>query len=176
MLYDETTESLRITEKESSNSMQKLPNWVVANKFPAFYDTESLTSIEQTARLYGATNTLIENYNTFISIVEEELANFLEEYQLNNEAHEVSVRQLIQDFFDGVETALQLQNSKISSVENSLTVNIGRAVANEIEKGNINVAMAYDESRENLNIAVSNELNASQEIIYDEENEELIHL
>ncbi len=176
MLYDETTESLRINEKESAHSIQKLPNWVVANKFPAFYDTESLTSIEQTARLYGAINQMIESYNTFISIVDEDLANFSQEYQHNNEVHEVSIRQLIQDFFDSVETKLQLQDSKIATVESSLTVNIGRAVANEIQKGNVNVAMLYNENEENLEFAISEELSASQELIYDEANEQLIHL
>ena len=154
MLYDETTESLRITEKESSNSMQKLPNWVVANKFPAFYDTESLTSIEQTARLYGATNTLIENYNTFISIVEEELANFLQEYQHNNEVHEVSIRQLIQDFFDNVETILQLQDSKINVIEdymkNNLEQYIIKSLNSAIKAGNLKVGVDYDSTSEEL--------------------------
>ena len=31
----------------------KLPKWILTNKFPAFHDTESLTAIEQTARVYG---------------------------------------------------------------------------------------------------------------------------
>lgn len=176
MLYDESTESLRISEVESKHEKEKLPKWVVANKYPAFYDMESMTAIEQTARLYGAVQDLIESFNTFVSLVDSDLSSFSEEYKHNNEVHEVSIRQLIQDFFDSVETALQLQNSKIASVENSLTVNIGRAVANEIEKGNINVALLYNESGENLNITINNELNASQVIIYDEENEELIHL
>lgn len=176
MLYDESTESLRISEVESKHEKEKLPKWVVANKYPAFFDMESMTAIEQTARLYGAVQDLIESFNTFVSLVDSDLTNFNEEYQHNNEVHEVSIRQLIQDFFDSVETALQLQNSKIASVENSLTVNIGRAVANEIQKGNINVAMVYNEENENMSIAISDELSASQEIIYNEENEELIHL
>lgn len=176
MLYDETTESLRISEVESKHEKEKLPKWVVANKYPAFYDLESMTAIEQTARLYGAVQDLIESFNTFVSLVDSNLTNFGEEYQHNNEVHEVSVRQLIQDFFDSVETALQLQNSKIASVENSFVVNIGKAVANEIQKGNINVAMLYNEENENMEIAISNEHSASQELIYDEENEQLIHL
>lgn len=176
MLYDETTESLRINEVESKHEKEKLPKWVVANKYPAFYDMESMTAIEQTARLYGAVQDLIGSFNTFVSLVDSDLSSFSEEYKHNNEVHEVSVRQLIQDFIDNVETALQLQSSKIASVENSLTANIGRAVANEIQKGNINVAMLYNENGENLEIAISEELNANQKLIYNEENEELIHL
>lgn len=174
MLYDETTESLRITEKESSNSMQKLPNWVVANKFPAFYDTESLTSIEQTARLYGATNTLIENYNTFISIVEEELANFLEDYQHNNEVHEVSIRQLIQDFFDSVETALQLQNSRITAIENTFGTNIENAINKAIKNGSLNIALKLDEATEQLLLVISDTRNEA--LYYDGDTETLYHI
>lgn len=176
MLYDESTESLRISEVESKHEKEKLPKWVVANKYPAFYDLESMTSIEQTARLYGAVQELIESFNTFVSLVDSELTNFSEEYKHTNEVHEVSIRQLIQDFFDSVETALQLQNSKIASVENSFVVNIGKAVANEIQKGNINVALLYNENGENIEIAISEELSESQELIYDEENETLLHL
>jgi hypothetical protein len=174
MLYDETTESLRINEKESSKAMQKLPNWVVANKFPAFYDTESLTAIEQTARLYGATNTLIENYNTFISIVDEALANFLEEYQHSNEVHEVSVRQLIQDFFDSVETALQLQNSRITAIENTFGSNIENAINKAIRNGSLNIALTLDEATEQLLLTISD--TGNEEIYYDENTETLYHI
>lgn len=46
--------------------MNKLPHWSITNRYPAFYDTESATAIEQTAKIYGAMNSLIDEYNSFI--------------------------------------------------------------------------------------------------------------
>lgn len=55
--------------------MEKLPHWVLTDKNPAFYDTESATAIEQTAKLYGAVNELIEDFNQ----LDEETTNHLSE-------------------------------------------------------------------------------------------------
>lgn len=152
MLYDEKTESLRIGDGTTTNTMQKLPTWVVANKYPAFFDLESNTAIEQTARLYGAVNTLIENYNTFISVVEEEITTMVEQYALDNETHEVAVRQIMQDFFDSVETSLQLQDAKIEAIENSFVDNLSKTVTQAINDGKIKVNIEYNEETEEVNI------------------------
>lgn len=45
-------------------SIKHMPNWCVTDKQPAFYDTESATAIEQTARVYGKMEELIDSYNT----------------------------------------------------------------------------------------------------------------
>lgn len=174
MLYDESTESLRISEVESKHEKEKLPKWVVANKYPAFFDMESMTAIEQTARLYGAVQDLIESFNTFVSLVDSDLTNFNEEYQHNNEVHEVSIRQLIQDFFDSVETALQLQNSKISNIENTFGKNIENAINKAIRNGSLNIALSHNENTEQLMITISD--TKAEEIYYDEGTETLYHI
>lgn len=43
--------------------IKKLPHWVVNDNRPAFYDTESATAIEQTAKLYGAMSEVIDEVN-----------------------------------------------------------------------------------------------------------------
>ena len=53
-----------------------LPHWVLTDSFPAFYDTESATAIEQTARLYAAMQKLIDDYNLFVDQVNEEIKKF----------------------------------------------------------------------------------------------------
>ena len=42
-----------------------LPKWVLTNKLPAFYDMESGTAIEQTAKIYGAMQGMIKDYEKF---------------------------------------------------------------------------------------------------------------
>lgn len=155
MLYDETTESLTISTSESSHALQKLPNWVVTNKFPAFYDTESLTAIEQTARLYGATNKLIESYNTFVSLVDDALLEFDEKYQQDKNVFALDIRQTIQDFFDSVETQLQLQDAKIESVEQYLITNLAATINAAIASGKLKIDFAYNEETEELLIVAS---------------------
>mgnify|MGYP003293753474 FL=1 len=46
--------------------MKRLPHWVLTDSFPAFYDSESLTATQQTARVYGAMQELIDSYNQFV--------------------------------------------------------------------------------------------------------------
>ncbi len=58
--------------------MNQLPKWVLANPFPAIHDFESLTVLEQTARLYGAMAALIKEYNIFSETMTKQLATFSE--------------------------------------------------------------------------------------------------
>lgn len=46
-----------------SKLIENMPNWCITDKHPAFYDTESATAIEQTAKLYGAMQNLIDTFN-----------------------------------------------------------------------------------------------------------------
>lgn len=53
--------------------IKPLPSWAIINRFPAFYEGESLTSIEQVARVYAKMQELIESYNKYIEQVNAEL-------------------------------------------------------------------------------------------------------
>ena len=57
----------------------RLPHWCIVEKFPAFNDFESLTAIEQTARVYGKINELIESYNKYV----EEINKVIDDYELD---------------------------------------------------------------------------------------------
>ena len=57
--------------------MRRLPHWALTCKIPAFYDLESASSIEMTAKLYKAMQDLIEEYNRFV----DELNLYLEEFE-----------------------------------------------------------------------------------------------
>ena len=45
--------------------MQKLPAWVLANARPSLYDVEIATLTQMTARVYGAMNEMINEFNSF---------------------------------------------------------------------------------------------------------------
>lgn len=46
--------------------IQPLPDWVIPDTDPAFYDSESLTAIQMVAKIYGKMNELVKSYNEFL--------------------------------------------------------------------------------------------------------------
>ena len=87
--------------------LEKLPTWAFPNSNPAFYDAESVTAIDATAKLHGKMNETIEAVNQHI----EECDTKLEESEQNNtewrETTERAMRQEFQDFIDTVELKLE---------------------------------------------------------------------
>lgn len=100
--------------------MEKLPKWCVTDKFPALYDVESATAIEMVAKLYGAMNSLIEEYNNFVDNINESVGDFTTTATNDNELFRISLRQEFQDFIDTVELYLK-QNG--TDGDEYLTVN-----------------------------------------------------
>lgn len=83
--------------------MKLLPNWCLTNTKPGFYDTESGTAIEQTARVYQAMNELIGEYNKFADSWNTKIEEFISGVNSDNETFRVAMRQEFQDFIDVVE-------------------------------------------------------------------------
>lgn len=85
----------------------KLPKWILTNKFPAFHDVESLTAIEQTARVYGKINELIDNYNSFAENINKTLEEYARADQEEEEAFKNGLRQEFQDFINVVDLQIR---------------------------------------------------------------------
>ena len=67
--------------------MNLLPKWALANQLPAIHDFESLTVLEQTARIYGAMQSMIGEYNKFADDVNRNITEFqcsMEKYLVLN--------------------------------------------------------------------------------------------
>lgn len=73
--------------------MKKLPLWVLTNKFPAFYDTESSTALEQTAKVYGAMQELIKEYNAFAESFNGAVDEFEAKYKADFEVFTTQINQ-----------------------------------------------------------------------------------
>ena len=83
--------------------MLKLSHWCLTNTHPAMYDHESVTTIEMTAKLYGAMNQLIEEYNGFVDALETSFEEFKKAHDGDDELFRVGMRQKFQDFIDIVD-------------------------------------------------------------------------
>lgn len=88
--------------------MNLLPKWVLANHFPALHDFESLTVIEQTARVYGAMQTLINEYNAFAEATNEQLASFTDEETEARKEFELQITKVMNEFMCSMERYLKL--------------------------------------------------------------------
>ena len=123
--------------------MNKLPNWIFANKFPAVYDFESLTVIDQTARLYGTVNGLIEEFNKTVEL----LKTYAEQETESREEFELKITKVIMEFMCD-------WNEKIGDLNTIVVTAINEA----IQSGKITVSVAYDPDTEALNIVAGGEM------------------
>ena len=138
--------------------IERLPHWHLANKCPAFLETESLTAIEMVSRLYGKTNELVDDYNKFVDSVNSHIEAFEESAEKNYEAFTIGIRQEFQDFIDVVELKLQAQDKDIADavayMKNNIQATTKTLVEKAISDGVYTVGIVYDEANYSLNFSV----------------------
>ncbi len=108
--------------------MKKLPYWILTDEFPSFYDCESKTAVEQTARVYGAMQKLIDEYNKFIDDLNAELENFENGTTEDVELFKMGVNQKFDDFVAIVELKLKGQDSKLDGFIGDIKGNLSQAI------------------------------------------------
>lgn len=127
--------------------MNVLPKWVLANHFPAIHDFESLTVLEQTARIYGAMNALIEEYNKFADSVNNQLSTFTESEEEARKEFELQITKVIREFMCCWEQKTADLNETAKTLFNEA-----------IQAGKITIAEVYDPETESLNMVVGGEV------------------
>lgn len=120
--------------------MNSLPKWVIANPFPAIHDFESLTVLEQVARVYGAVNELISEYNKTV----EQLAQYEQQETKAREDFELKITKVMNEF--------------MCCMENYLKTNLEETAKEEllelINAGIFTVDLVYDEETEALTMSI----------------------
>lgn len=110
--------------------MVQLPRWVLTNPIPAVLDTESVTAIEMVAKLYGAMQGLIDEYNAFAERTEKSVNDFMNDSNADREVFQIAMRQEFQDFIDVVDM-------KVTEAETYMRTNL-REIAETYLAGIIN--------------------------------------
>lgn len=129
------------------NKINFLPPWVETNLQPAFYDSESGTCLQQTARMYAKVNQLVRSVNDqnetiddyiqqFIDLkdyvedyfdnldVQEEINNKLEQMADSGELGEIIssyVQPILAEFEEDVNNHLATQDADIIAIDNKVT-------------------------------------------------------
>ena len=105
-----------------NNRINFLPPWVETNLQPAFYDKQSGTCIQQTARMYAKVNQLVrianEQWETIQNYINQfiELKDFVEDYFENLDVQEEINNKLDEMAEDGTLTAI-LNNAVLPTIE-----------------------------------------------------------
>lgn len=97
-----------------------LPPWVETGLQPAFYDLESGTVLQQTARMYAKVQELTTAYNTFTENVTDEINTF--EHNVNETVAEYiekfeTLYNYVHDYFDNLDVQEEINNKLDEMVE-----------------------------------------------------------
>lgn len=93
-----------------------LPPWVETGLQPAFYDKESGTVLQQTARMYARVNMLIRMFNKLSKNTKEVVENYIEQF---NELHDY-----VHDYFDNLDVQEEINNKLDAMVEDGTMAEI----------------------------------------------------
>ena len=87
------------------NRINFLPPWVETNLQPAFYDKESGTVLQQTARMYAKVNQLVRNVNEQNEAIDLYIAKFIE------------LKDYVEDYFANLDVQEEINNKLDDMVE-----------------------------------------------------------
>ena len=97
--------------------MNKLPYWHLVNPLPSFHDVESGTVIEMTAKVYGAMNDLINEYNKFAEEVNKELDGIATKTVDEQREFISSVTKTNRTFFDCIRDYVKARTVELDAVD-----------------------------------------------------------
>lgn len=147
--------------------MQLLPKWVLPPTLPAIYDLESATAQEMTAKVYGAMQTLIGEYNAFADSVNTALGTFTESETKARTDFETAVTKVYREYTCQMDQYLRLNLEETAS----------EIIVNGINTGEIYVGIEYRKDDESLNILVSASMPGhGKRIVYNAEEQAIAHL
>ena len=124
--------------------IKNLPFWHLTNKYPSFLDVDSKTSVEMVARVYGAMQEVITDYNTLVEGINKTISDF----GIENEEFKKCITELIENYIKLIDDKIKLQDQKIQN-------GFDEAIKQAIETGKVVAESVYEEGTENLLIKLS---------------------
>ena len=140
--------------------LQHLPHWVLTDTLPAFYDCESATAIQQTAKLYGKIQELITIYNDFVRDVNRYITEFEDGIIKDFNCFQNCVIKTMNDYIQSIDTKIELQDNNIQEaidyMKNNLVSTITTLFNQAIQSGDITATLleTYDSDDESLVLSI----------------------
>ena len=132
--------------------MNNLPIWNYPGTAPAFNDTESLTVLEATAKVYAAARELITEYNEFSTSLKKEIEEYKNSETTAREEFERKIVCMIDGFNRAINEKIKQQDAVIANELPSIATDIINAA---ITDGRIIIREVYDPETESLNLNVT---------------------
>ncbi len=129
--------------------MLQLPKWVLSNKYPAFFESESMTAIEQTARVYGAMQQLIDEYNSFADAVNAEIEKYETSTTQDIDKFKCCVTELMENYIKSIDMKMDDASVFMKTNIEETTSNI---INSAIDEGRIVITTRYNEETESLEV------------------------
>ena len=147
--------------------LKHLPHWVLTDLQPAFYDCESATAVQQTAKIYAKMQELITLYNEFTRDVNRYITEFENGIIKDFNCFQNCIIKTMDDYIETIDMKINLQDSKIEESINNQNAIIQNAVNymkenlvstvttlfnNAVQNGDIraNLLETYDSDDESL--------------------------
>ena len=143
--------------------IKHLPHWVLTDLQPAFYDVESGTSLQQTAKMYGKMQELIDLYNEFVTKVNKYIKDFEDGIIEDFEEFRNCIIKVMNDYIETIDTKINLQDTKISEAIDYMKDNIVSTATDlfnqALQDGDIQASLieTYDPATEELTLSIQAE-------------------
>lgn len=95
----------------------RLPHWVLTDRSPAFYDSESKTVVEMTAKIYAKMQELVDDYNKFVDPLNQEIADFYKDLEEKFECMKANLIKIQHDYILTVDEKMKMQDLVIKQFE-----------------------------------------------------------
>lgn len=162
-----------------------LPKWVLTGTNPAFYDMDSKTAVEQTARVYGKMSELVEDYNKFADELNLEVTNLVNGTTKDMETFITNLNKITHDYIEMLdnktdvkiqeyEGKIKEQDVKLEQAVNYMTENLSEYVTDvtgDVIETMVNEQVAI--SLGEYETRVSTLEKTSYKLVYNEQTEEL---
>lgn len=140
--------------------LKHLPHWVLTDPQPAFYDCESATSVQQTAKIYAKIQELITLYNEFTNDVNRYITEFEDGIIKDFNCFQNCIIKTMNDYITTIDMKINLQDDKIQEAIDYMKENLVNTVTtlfnNAVHNGDItaNLLEAYDSDDESLVLSI----------------------
>jgi hypothetical protein len=132
----------------------QLPRWILTDVHPTFHDYESMTTLEQTSRLYGKMKELIDSYNLWVEEVNKAILEYKEEEDNQDECFENRIIQTMNDYIASVDEKLACQDREFEEVR-GLIDDLNTNIKTEVESATRSIIETMKQSGEFNDIILS---------------------
>ena len=114
--------------------IENLPNWCLVNKNPSFYDTESATVLEETAKVYGKMQELINDYESFANEVNNKITEFTTSTNEDQECFKAEITKILENYIKSIDM-------KVDELTSYLKDNLTQTIETMMKNGELDEAI-----------------------------------